>query len=124
MTTEEKAEQVSIRIDELLSEIASMFKPGRKLTLLVRSPEMNDGSGDLVRTNDSLYEAVAALLRRKYEPFSVPPQIADANERALEVQLALERFKEARAIMTNMRVALSTQIVEATDALAERGMPM
>lgn len=54
-------------ICEHLSEIKTFFKPGAKVTLLVRRPEKPDGSQDFVLTDDLLDEAVAALLRRKHD---------------------------------------------------------
>lgn len=50
---------------EKLSEIAALFKPGARLTLLVRTPGYPDGSRDFVLTNDALVDAIAALEIRK-----------------------------------------------------------
>ena len=45
-----------------LEEIAECFKPGAKLTLLVRTPGNDDA--DFLLTNDDLSEAIKALQRR------------------------------------------------------------
>lgn len=56
-------EEVSARMDEILS----FFKPGAKITVLVRRPDHADGSQDFMMTNDLIDDAVAALLRRKHD---------------------------------------------------------
>ena len=52
-------------IERRLQYIAGFFKPGAKLTLLVRRPEAPDGSQDMVVTDDDLAEAIKALEIRK-----------------------------------------------------------
>jgi hypothetical protein len=52
-------------ISEHLGEIAALFKPGTKLTLLARQPHMPDGSQDMVLTDDTLDRAIAALVIRR-----------------------------------------------------------
>ena len=49
-----------------LNIIASMFKDGAKLTLLVRTPR--DDEADFCLTNDDLDEAIKGLERRKEKP--------------------------------------------------------
>jgi len=49
-----------------LNIIASMFKDGAKLTLLVRAPGNDDA--DFCLTNDDLEEAIKGLNRRKQRP--------------------------------------------------------
>jgi hypothetical protein len=48
-------------------EIADLFKPGARVTVLVRNPGLDDG--DIVVTDDSIDAAIAALenLKRKDE---------------------------------------------------------
>jgi hypothetical protein len=48
-------------IGEHLDAIKSMFKPGAKITLIVRNPSLKDG--DVLLTDDDTREAVAALKR-------------------------------------------------------------
>ena len=52
-------------IGEHLGEIASLFKPGTKLTFLARRPNAPDGSQDMVMTDDTLADAIAALTIRR-----------------------------------------------------------
>lgn len=63
---------MSTRLDEVredvslhMTEILTNFKPGAKITVLVRRPEHRDGSQDFVLTNDDLGEAIEALTIRK-----------------------------------------------------------
>lgn len=44
-------------------EIADIFKPGVKITILIRNPGLDDG--DIVVSDDSLQLAIAALERLK-----------------------------------------------------------
>lgn len=48
---------------EYLDRIARLFKPGKKLTLLVRSPGLPDR--DFMLTDDNIDEAIAMLERSK-----------------------------------------------------------
>lgn len=59
----ETAERIQWHIDE----IEKLFKPGAKITVLVRAPSHPDGSRDFVMTNDIINEAISALLKRKHE---------------------------------------------------------
>lgn len=45
----------------LLQNVARLFKPGKKLTLLVRDPDCPDGRRDLVVSDDQLDAAIQAL---------------------------------------------------------------
>lgn len=56
------AEIVADHMDAILRR----FKPGRKITVLVRNPDDPTGKEDFVLTNDLIDEATAALLRRKH----------------------------------------------------------
>lgn len=56
---------VSNEIADYADMILEKFKPGSKITLLVRCPGAPDHSRDFVLTNDALDEAIAALTRRK-----------------------------------------------------------
>lgn len=50
-------------IEYHLNQIAAFFKPGVKLTLLVRHPDI-EGDADALLTNDTLPEIIAAIERR------------------------------------------------------------
>jgi hypothetical protein len=54
-------------IGDHLDAILSLFKPGKKITVVVRDPEAPDHSRDLVQTNDDIDEAIKALARRKID---------------------------------------------------------
>lgn len=57
-------EQLHEDLSADLNRIASRFKPGAKLTLVVRMPEL-PGDTSVVIGNDELDEAVAAILHRQ-----------------------------------------------------------
>jgi hypothetical protein len=44
-----------------LEQIAKLFNPGMKLTLVVRNPEHPDGTQDTLLTDDTVPEVIAAL---------------------------------------------------------------
>jgi hypothetical protein len=48
-----------------MNAIAALFKPGAKLTLLVRNDVGPDVDADAVITNDTLPAAIAGLQRRQ-----------------------------------------------------------
>lgn len=50
-----------LEISAYLEIIAKLWKPGAKLTLLVRRPEAPDGSQDYLATDDDLDQAIEAL---------------------------------------------------------------
>lgn len=56
------------KVADHMDAIAALFKPGAKITVLVRAPGFPDGSRDFVQTNDTLDEAIAALTLRKTAP--------------------------------------------------------
>jgi len=60
---------ISDEIADHLDEIAKLFKKP-KVTLVVRAPEMPDGEGDLVMTDDDLDQVVGAIMRRQSEAIS------------------------------------------------------
>lgn len=61
--TPDAVQAVGERVQEHLAEIAKLFRPGVKLTILVRAPFLPDG--DLVVTDDNLVLAEKALARRR-----------------------------------------------------------
>lgn len=64
-----------------LAEIAGLFVPGVKLTLLARSPSHPDGSRDMVVTSDDLIAAIVALGEAaKRQPWSDAPALSSAVE--------------------------------------------
>jgi len=58
-------EQVREEISDHLDAVKRLFKPGVRVTILVRTPDFPDGSRDLVLTDDDLDAALSALSRRK-----------------------------------------------------------
>lgn len=60
--------QLHVEVSATLEELAKKFKPGARLTLLVRSPESENGSRDMVFTDDDLNLAIEALRIRKESP--------------------------------------------------------
>lgn len=64
------------RLSDLLQEAESCFKPGAKVTLVVRNPMVADG--DVVMGNDDAEEVIAAINRMKNRPATV-----NANEYVL-----------------------------------------
>lgn len=66
-TADVRLRDVSDALSCMLADAESLFKPGAKLTLVVRNPaaEAAGRDADLIMTNDSLDEAMAALQRRK-----------------------------------------------------------
>lgn len=64
----QSVQEVGEIVGGYLNEMARLFRPGAKLTLLVRRPEKPDGSQDFVLSNDTLAEAAAALTLRQTAP--------------------------------------------------------
>ena len=66
MTPEERRriDDAAQRVQWHLDEIERLFKPGVKITLLVRTPSHPDGSRDFLMTNDRVGDAIAAIRRR------------------------------------------------------------
>ena len=58
-------DHIAAEIHEHLDAIAALFKPGAKLTLLVRNDVGSGLDADVVITNDTLPEAIAGLQRRQ-----------------------------------------------------------
>lgn len=52
-------------IADHMSEILALFKPGMKITIMVRDPDASDLSLAFVLTNDKIEEAVKAFELRK-----------------------------------------------------------
>lgn len=68
-------EAVTDQVGTHLDAILALFKPGAKITVLVRHPSHRDGSRDFVLTSeDDLYEVVRALEIRR----------GDSGEKSLE----------------------------------------
>jgi hypothetical protein len=59
--------EVHLEISDRCLEVARLFKPGAKVTILIRTPSLADG--DMVVTDDDIDLAVAALqgLKQKEE---------------------------------------------------------
>jgi hypothetical protein len=54
---------ISQLIDAYLVEIGALFQPEARITLLVRSPQIPDGSGDLLMTTDAVPKIRETLKR-------------------------------------------------------------
>lgn len=68
-----EVQRVGREIQWHLGEIAELFKPGVKLTFLARHPDSPYGTADMVLTDDTLFEAIAALeIRRVAEEAEAP----------------------------------------------------
>lgn len=55
-----------LELGDLLDKVKRLFKPGNKVTLVIRNPGLGDA--DLVIGDDDLSEAVAAIERLKSRP--------------------------------------------------------
>lgn len=55
-------DHVSQLVAEHMDEILALFKPGKKITVLVRSPD--NPEGDFCLSNDDLTEVAAMVARR------------------------------------------------------------
>jgi len=56
---------LQLTIADHLVEIAALFKPGVKLTLIARTPTHPDGSRDVVVTDDNVSSVIRALELRE-----------------------------------------------------------
>lgn len=63
-----KVQSVGEAIADHMDTILTYFKPGAKITVLVRRPEAPDGSRDFIQTNDTIDQAIAALITRQTAP--------------------------------------------------------
>ncbi len=61
-------QQISEIVADHMDAILKLFKPGAKITVLVRSPAHPDGSRDFVLANDTIDAAISALALRKTQP--------------------------------------------------------
>lgn len=66
MITQEQLEQLRSVLTEGLAGIARFFKPGARLTLIVRRPD--DTEADVIVTADDLDEVVDVIRRRQRGP--------------------------------------------------------
>lgn len=57
----ERLRQLHIDLNESMHDISTLFKPGVKLTLVARTPDLPDA--DVVVSDDSLDAAIAAIRR-------------------------------------------------------------
>lgn len=58
---------IAAAIDAHLAAIGAAFQPEARITLIVRSPQIPDGSGDLLMTTDSVGEIRKTLDRLQRE---------------------------------------------------------
>lgn len=61
-------QEVGEIVAEHMDAIKSLFKPDMKITVLLRSSEVPNGSRDFVMMDDTIDDAIAALARRKSDP--------------------------------------------------------
>ena len=59
-------------VADYMDAIKKVFKPGRRITVIVRSP---DPAQDFIMSDDLIDEAVAALLRRKHDRNTVTANV-------------------------------------------------
>ncbi len=57
----EDVQRVAETLGDHMDKILQLFKPGMKITVLIRNTGKPDGSQDLVLTNDELSAAITAL---------------------------------------------------------------
>ncbi len=57
-------QDVSEQVADHMDAILKFFKPGAKITVLVRRPEHADGKQDFVLSNDTIPDAIKALQQR------------------------------------------------------------
>ena len=64
------AEALSVgeQIGDHMAEIVQLFKPGVKITVVVRTPDYPDGSRDMILTSDTFDRVIAALRLREVGP--------------------------------------------------------
>lgn len=60
-----KVQSVAEEIGDHMDAILRLFKPGAKITVLVRTPDYPDGSRDMLMTSDDIENAIAALKCRQ-----------------------------------------------------------
>ena len=61
----EKVRRTGRDIQLMMTEIANMFVPGYRITVVCRNPKFTDGSRDMVLTDDTWDGIMAALRIRK-----------------------------------------------------------
>lgn len=63
-----RVQNASEIIADHMDAILACWKPGKKITVIVRSPDFPDGSRDFIQTNDTIDDAITALQLRKTAP--------------------------------------------------------
>ena len=63
-----QVQEVGEIIADHMDAILKLFRPPVKITVVVRSTSVSDGSRDLIQTNDTLDDVIAALRLRKAAP--------------------------------------------------------
>lgn len=63
-----RVQDASEIIADHMDAILAQFKPGVKITVIIRHPATPDGSKDFIQTNDTIDDAIAALQTRKTAP--------------------------------------------------------
>lgn len=72
MKRDAKLSAVRVEVAGRMDQILALFKPGAKITVLVRRPDHPDGSQDFVMTNDEFGGAIAALEVRRAAEAETP----------------------------------------------------
>lgn len=62
------ATDLAVKLERHLQRIAMLFKPGAKLTLVVRLPSIPSGDADVVIGDDDYDDAIAAINRLRTRP--------------------------------------------------------
>ncbi len=62
-----RLDEVATTIESHLHAIEELWKPGVKLTLLVRNPQYQNGGADVLFTTDDLPHVLFAIARRMTE---------------------------------------------------------
>lgn len=71
-------EELSIETASRVVEIAKLFRPGVKVTCLVRDPSISYGASDVLVSDDQFSEIVAAV--RRYEDRAIKINLVPASE--------------------------------------------
>lgn len=63
-----RVQSAAEKIADHMNAILGLFKPGAKITVVVRNTAVSDGSRDFIQTNDTIDNVIAALTVRKTAP--------------------------------------------------------
>jgi hypothetical protein len=66
-------DRLHAELAQRLDAILGLFKPGVKVTLLVRSPKHANGTGDILLTDDALEDVIRAIEIKRDDKIVEPP---------------------------------------------------